>query len=113
MADPHELTLEIAGKINLPEAGPLRPAGAYVYQRTAPGKGNIPADPAHALQLRRHVVPFDPQTPAQMARRAAFAAAVAAWQDLTPEQRETWRQPGKARNLSPFNAYLSATLKNQ
>lgn len=111
MPEPHDLTLQIAGKITFTNAAPGRPAGAYVYQRTAPGKGNVPADQTNTLQLRRYVIPTDPRTPAQIARRAAFANAVAAWQATTPENRALWRIQGKARNLSGFNAYLSRALK--
>lgn len=110
--EPHDLTLQIAGKITLTEAAPGRPAGTYVYQRTAPGLGNIPADPRKALQLRRHVIPTDPATPAQQQRRATLAAAVQAWHDLTPTARQAWAPQAKEAGLSIYNAFLSDYLKN-
>lgn len=110
MTDPHRLSLTPRGSLNFCPAAPPRPCGRYVYQLTAYGKGNVPDDPTGRLQLRRWVMPADPRTPAQVAHRAAFAAAVAAWQSMPQEARDSWRIPGKARNLPAYNAFLSAYL---
>lgn len=111
MADPHKITLAVRGKICFDPEEPDRPPGCYVYQRTAPGKGNIPTDPQRALQLRAWVIPFDPHTPAQVAQRATMRDGVAAWQALTPEAKAAWRAAGLARNLPAYNAFLSAYMK--
>lgn len=111
MADPHAITLDVRGKLCFDPEQPDRPPGCYVYQRTAPGKGNIPTDPARALQLRAWVIPYDPRTPAQLAQRATMRAAVTAWQALPPPAREQWRDAGKNRGIPAYNAFLSAYMK--
>lgn len=111
MADPHDLTLHPRGKIYFCPVALPRPCGAYVYQNTAPGKGNVPGDPSRRLQLRAHVIPADPHTPAQMARRAKFAAAVAGWHSLNPAQRATYQERGKSRALPGYNLYISEYLR--
>jgi hypothetical protein len=54
--------------------------------------------------------PTGPPTPAQIAQRAAYQAAVADWNALTPEQKLTWKTAADARAITPFNAYMSAAL---
>ncbi len=91
---------------------PLLPFGKYVFQRVAPGKGNLPEFVGVNLQLRRHVIPLDPQTPAQLGRRALARAAVQRWRD-TPEQgRQQWQPLAKRKSVSLFNACMSDTLTN-
>jgi len=46
-------------------------------------------------------------TDAQQARREKFAAAVAAWQSLTPEQKEVYNKKAMRKNMSGYNLYLS------
>lgn len=110
MPNPHNLTLAPRGSLNFCPTAPPRPCGRYVYQLTHPGGGNVPGDPTGRLQLRRWVIPADPRTPPQLARRVAFAAAVAAWQSMPQEAKDSWRTPGKARNLPAYHAFLSAYL---
>ncbi len=111
MADPHTITLAVRGKICFDPEQPDRPPGCYVYQRTAPGKGNIPTDPARALQLRAWVIPADPRTPSQLAQRNTMREAVAAWQAMPQPARDAWRAQGLARNLPAYNAFLSAYMR--
>ncbi len=89
---------------------PLLPFGKYVFQRVAPGKGNIPSRPALDLQLRRHVVPPDPRTPAQLARRDKMRQAVLIWHGLSDAEKLEWKARGTARRISGFNAFVSAVL---
>lgn len=104
--------LLITGTLTFDPPDPLKPAGKYVFQRVAPGKGNLPGHPAFDLQLRRHVIPFDPMTPAQLARRALLAAAVARWHATAPAERQQWAGIAKQRKISLFNASVSDYLKN-
>lgn len=46
------------------------------------------------------------RTEAQQARRSKFASAVEAWQNLSAEQKETWRQKAWGRMMSGYNLYL-------
>ena len=91
---------------------PLLPHGKYVFQRVAPGKGNLPDRPALDLQLRRHVIPLDPMTPAQIARRDLFRAAVARWRSPIGDDMDRWHLIARRRSIPLFNACLSDILKN-
>lgn len=102
-----EKSLAIAGTVYLENPPDGLPPGRYVYQRVGAGLGNVPGQPNNDMQLRRHVVPADPQTPAQLARRAAFAAAVASWHTATQEQREAVRPLAERKAISLFNAWVS------
>ena len=46
-------------------------------------------------------------TDAQQARREKFAAAVAAWQSLTPEQKKAYNKKAVGKHMSGYNLYLS------
>lgn len=91
---------------------PLLPFGKYVFQRVRPGFGNLPDRPRLDLQLRRHVVPTDPKTVAQMARRALFAAAVARWRAPMAGDLDRWSNDAQNRAIPVFNAALSDVLRN-
>lgn len=102
--------LDIRATVTL-DAPPLgKPPGRYVFQKVAPGLGNLPGAPLGDRQMRAYVIPVDPQTPAQLARRAAFAAAVASWHAATPEQRETVRPLADRRRISLFNAWIATQI---
>ena len=91
---------------------PALPFGKYVFQRVAPGKGNLPDRKALDLQLRRHVIPIDPMTPAQIARRDLFRAAVARWRAPMGDDLDRWELIAQKRSIPLFNACLSDILKN-
>ncbi len=63
------------------------------------------------LCARRYVVPRDPKTDAQRARRAAFGEAVAAWRSLSEGDKDAWRAWGRATHRSGYNAFLAAFLR--
>lgn len=101
-------SLLITGTLTEQDQTGLTPPEKVVYQRVAKGHGNITMPNTFDLQRRRHVVPADPKTSAQLARRAAFAAAVASWHTATQEQREAVRPLADRRRISLFNAWISA-----
>lgn len=105
MTSYHSLTLR--GTIT--ECTPADPPACtkVVYQKVAPGKGNLPGTGDYAYQRRRHVIPADPRTPAQVARRATFAAAVTEWQAMTDDQRRAWRAAAAGLAISGYNLYIS------
>lgn len=104
------ITITVRGSLFLSEPGSSLPPGRYTFQKVAPGLGNVPGVRHSDLQMRRTVIPADPQTPAQLARRAALAAAVAAWHAAPPEDREQYRPLAARRQISLFNAWISAHL---
>lgn len=107
---PHHLG--IRGKLSFCPVNPPRPCGTYVYQRVRSGLGNVEGVAGDNLQLRAHVIPYDPKTAAQLARRALMAAAVALWHTFTPDEKKAWRAAGKARSLPGFNAWVSHYLRS-
>ena len=109
---PNPEALLITKTLTFTPTNPPRPHGKYVFQRVAPGKGNIAGRPAWDLQLRAHVIPVDPQTPAQVARRDHFRAAVAFWHASTAQDREQWKKTAENRSIPVFNAALSDLLQN-
>jgi hypothetical protein len=48
---------------------------------------------------------------AQLARRAAYKTAAAAWSALTTEQKAAWKPAADAAQITPFNAYMRAMLR--
>ena len=74
--DPLQPTsLDIRGKV-----------GQTVFQKSIPPPWATWYPRVPSLQRRRHVIPRDPRTHAQLKCRARFAAGHAAWQRLTPAQ---------------------------
>lgn len=91
---------------------PPRPLGKYVFQRVAPGRGNVTTRTRRDLQIRVHVIPFDPMTPAQIARRDLFRAAVARWRAPVGDDMARWKRIALNRSIPVFNAALSDILRN-
>jgi hypothetical protein len=94
----------------LTEPDPDAPDGRtrIVYQRCAPGTGNVPGVPGRRLQRRAYHIPADPRTPMQLALRARFAAATAAWQALDPYDRQDWRDRASSRGPTGYMLFVSA-----
>ncbi len=61
--------------------------------------------------VRRHAIPFNPKTPAQVNVRAAMTLLVAQWKTEIPAYQEEWNTYGKTLNISGFNAYVSRGMK--
>jgi hypothetical protein len=102
--------VEFLGKLTFDPDDPDYPPGTYVVQRVAPGVGNVMADPARHLQVRRWVIPRDPQTAAQLYRRDLMRQAVAMWHVLSEEEQHAFEADASARGISRFNAFISAYL---
>lgn len=103
--------LDVTGTLTHAPADPARPLAKYVYQHVKPGLGNVSSDKKKSLQLRAHVIPLDPKTPQQLARRTLMKAAVTAWHALPDSTKEAWRVKGQQRAISGFNAYCGAYLR--
>jgi hypothetical protein len=83
--DPHQPTsLDIRGKI-----------GQTVFQKSIPPPWATWYPRVPSLQRRRHVIPRDPRTHAQLLCRARWAAGVAAWKNLTAAQWIGYNDIGK------------------
>lgn len=56
-------------------------------------------------------IPRPGASAAQVVQRDAYAAACAAWQALSPAEQAAWVVLGDARQITGFNAFLSAELQ--
>lgn len=106
---PHSIALR--GTITECRQTPLPVCEKVVYQKVAPGLGNLLGDGTYNHQRRRWVIPADPRTPAQLARRAKFALAVLTWRTLTANDKAAWQARGRNRGLPAYQAFLSAYMK--
>lgn len=79
----------------------------WVYQRVHPDYGNLPSPIAAGLQIRAHVIPYDPETPAQLSRRELFRLAVLDYQGLTQPERDALKQEAVPLNMTGFNLHIS------
>lgn len=102
----------VSGTINLTPTNPPRPAGRYVFQRVAPGLGNVAGAPNDALQLRRHVVPLDPKTLTQRARRAVMRWAVYKYRQASAAVRAAAQPHADRKKITLFNGWISSWSEN-
>ena len=63
--------------------------------------------------VRPYVKPSNPDTPAQRVRRSSFRNAVHAWQALGEEERLLWKNIGRKRHLSGYNAFISHAMSGE
>jgi hypothetical protein len=103
--------LDIRGTVT--ECPPVAPLTCekVVYQAVRAGLGNISNGGRYDRQRRAWVKPYDPMTPAQLARRSKFAEAVATWQVMSAEQKKAWKTDAKNKSISTFSAYISAFMR--
>lgn len=92
----HKLSIGITGKV-----------GELVYQRVKKGRGNIPMAGPRDLQLRAHAPQTDARTPEQLRVRARLAAATAAYQALTPEQRAEYLKLAQGSKQTGYNRFVA------
>jgi hypothetical protein len=105
------MQLSITGKIHTAPEDPPLPPGRYVYQRTAPGLGNITTDQTGRSQVRAHVFPANPRTAAQLAHRGRIAAAVRAWHALSPEQQKQYQPAAAKQGLSAYHVFIAEYVR--
>ena len=87
--DPHQPhQLDIRGKI-----------GQTVFQLSIPPPWSPQYGEGKQLQRRRHVIPYDPRTLAQLCCRARWAAGVAAWHALSADEKRSWNDNKKTKKL--------------
>ncbi len=58
---------------------------------------------------REKPIPKDPRSEAQLAQRQRYTDAIAAWNALSPEEKEAWR--GVCPGLSPYHCFMRSELK--
>lgn len=94
---PSPVSLDIRGKI-----------GQTVFAPWLPWINHYEQSTEKVLQRRRHVVPFDPKTPAQLECRCRFAAAVRSWHHLTEAEKEAYNARGNNRSdrIEGLNVFI-------
>ena len=106
----HSLTL--TGTLTEYAADPTPGFEKVVYQRVGEGLGNLPGNGSYNHQRRRHVIPSNPRTEPQQARRERFALAVSTWQSLSPAQKDDWRKRGRSRSLPGYQTFLGFFMRS-
>lgn len=86
--------------------------GNLVYQRTAPGHGNVADDPTHTLQVRRYVPHNASASPAQLACRAKFRAGMIEYHNLPQQQKDDLNTYGARSGHSGVNVFMSIKLRS-
>ena len=76
-----------------------------IYRRFTQG-------PVRRIVKNRYYIPKNPRTVPQQARRAVYAAGVAAWQALTDPQKEVYNQRAKGRPYSGYNLFMQEYLRS-
>lgn len=74
-----------------------------IYQTRPSKKGRVQV-------LERFYVPTNPQSVPQQANRSKFADAIAAWQALSPSQKEFFRLKSYGKRMSGYNVFLHEYL---
>lgn len=107
---PYIHCLDARRSVTVPD--PAAPGGSrrVVFQLTGYGLGNIPGDPRRRLQIRAHVIPYDPHTLAQQSRRLHMANANVAWHALTTEEQQAYEPEAKKKRLTAHNIFVRAWL---
>jgi len=103
--DIDKLSLLPTGTVKYVKEGASTPA-KWVFQRVHPEFGNRGTRGAYGLQLRAHVIPNNPRTAPQQLNRGKFAAATAAWHDLSDAEKSTWKRQAKGIRATPYNAFV-------
>lgn len=85
--------------------------GDRVYQHVRAGLGNVEGDKSRTLQNRAYVPHNGSHSSAQLARRALFRAAVAAWHTLTTDQQKQWHYDAQHHRITGFNLFISHQLR--
>jgi hypothetical protein len=99
-------------KICLNVRGTLRiGTGKVVYQKTFDYLNNRRTFGGKPIQIRAHVIPFDPKTPAQISQRSKLAQAVAEWHTATPEQRQQYAYKARSKKISVYMAFIGETMR--
>jgi len=61
--------------------------------------------------VRRHAVPSNPRTQAQVAARAIVAFLGPQWKSLSPGDQVSWLLPADAKKISKFNEYVAVNAR--
>lgn len=104
-------SITVTGKLHYSPVDPPRAPGLYVMQRTGAGFGNVTGSSGKSEQVRVWVHGTDPATAKQRGRRSAFAAAVLAWQSLTPSEKADAKRAGAALGLPGYHWYIRNYLR--
>jgi len=62
--------------------------------------------------VRRHAIPANPRSPAQLAARSIIAFLGAVWKSLTAPNQATWLPGAESLKISAFNEYIRINARN-
>lgn len=90
-----------------------RIAGTYQRRKLSkdPSRYDPVSNPAYPIIAMRSMHPTYTNTEIQSEQRAKFAAAVAFWQGLTPEEKDVYNERGAKRNLYGYHIAISDFMR--
>jgi hypothetical protein len=62
--------------------------------------------------VRRHAVPSNPRTQAQVTARSIIKFLGAQWDAINAEFKATWADAAESKKISPFNQYIAVNARN-
>lgn len=87
-----------------------------IYQRRWNGYNNVIKKPKNQRKMyyirEKYYKPTNPRTSKQQANRAPIARAVQAWQNLSEQERESWREIGRPILKRGVDLFISDYIKN-
>ena len=91
---------------------PRGKVGNFVFQRTKPESANCTEHGDPRLQIRRHVIPFDPMTPAQLAQRRKLTNAAFEWHNLSDTARQREYAKANGNKSKAYANFCARKLKS-
>lgn len=112
---------KIYGKFQYGNENPILGKAQYGYKTYGGAKYGEARCPYGIYQTRtrygkqtnvreKFYIPSNPQTEAQQANRATYAAGIVAWQALTPSQKDVYNEKAKGKRMSGYNLFLQEYL---
>jgi hypothetical protein len=111
IADLIKLGLDIRGTLTITPSPQDNTPRKVVFQGASNITANYWTKTGQPRKVRVYVIPADPKTDAQIARRDWLRAGVAIWQALSAEEKAAWTKAGEARQITGYNAFNSSHLK--
>mgnify|MGYP000739976771 CR=1 FL=1 len=83
----------------------LSASGAFAHSLIFQGTGA-------RSTVKKWASPAQPRPISVTTRRTHYRNTATAWNALSEQDKEAWRQAAKPRHITGYNAYLSSELKN-
>lgn len=106
------LALDIKGTLTLCDDADCTTSHKVVFQGCSAASANYFVGNHQPRMMRAYVIPYDPKTGPQLARRQKFRDGATAWDALAPSIKNQWKAAGSARGLTGYNVFMSEFLRH-